>query len=112
MAPSRFSPDSQRIDRSSHSAESGEDTGSSFIRTLRQRRLLKKVRIKDSFENGKATAHLELACGYPGYFYTPGNGDYICAVDEEFGLPIRLGGDCDPDLEWIAGFNIGTETAN
>ena len=58
-----------------------------------------------SRENGFATATLELLSGYPAYFYLPGDGDYICAVDDKYGLPIRLAGDANPDIEWICGFN-------
>jgi hypothetical protein len=60
-----------------------------------------------SFNDGHATAELELSVGYPGYFYVPGDGDYICAVEPRLGLPIRLFGDCNPDVEWADGFNRG-----
>ena len=58
-----------------------------------------------SYQNGYTTAELELKTGYPAYFYVAGCGSIICAVDGTYGLPIRLGGDCCPDIEWMCGFN-------
>ncbi|MGA2247886.1 MAG: hypothetical protein ABSH48_23105 [Verrucomicrobiota bacterium] len=60
-----------------------------------------------SKEDGFATATLELMNGYPGYFYVPGDGSYICAMDDRYGLPIRLAGDAGPDINWLCGFNRG-----
>lgn len=60
-----------------------------------------------SREHGLATAGLERFRGYPAYFYTPGDGDYIHAVDHQFGLPVRMAGDAGPDIEWLVGFNLG-----
>jgi hypothetical protein len=59
-----------------------------------------------STNTGFATARLELSSGYPGYFYSPGDGGYIFAVDENYGLPIRKAGD-HGDVDWICGFNRG-----
>lgn len=60
-----------------------------------------------SMHDGFATARLELLCGYPGCFRVPGDGDYICGVDDAFGLPIRLFGDVVYDFDWMIGFNLG-----
>ncbi len=60
-----------------------------------------------SHDNGFATARLELSSGYPGYFYSAGDGSYIFAVDDKYGLPIRMAGDAGPDIDWICGFNRG-----
>lgn len=60
-----------------------------------------------SLEDGFATATIELLSGYPAYFYRPGDGDYTFAMDDKYGLPIKLAGDFNPDDEWICGFNRG-----
>ena len=62
-----------------------------------------------SADSGLATAKLELLGGYPAYLYSPGDGSYISAMDTLFGLPIRQGGDSNPDIEWMCGFNRGVK---
>jgi len=62
---------------------------------------------KTSQQDGFATAKLELLNGYPGYFYQAGDGDFICGVEKQHGLPVNLFGDAAPNEEWMIGFNRG-----
>ncbi len=56
-------------------------------------------------ENGFATATLALLSGYPGHFYHWSDGEFICGIDDTFGLPIYNCGDVIRNGDWFNGYN-------